>query len=167
MRTSDAVKRAIVGDPSPVTDMTELAREYGGTAGLARELGVSRRTAQRYLAPEGRQRRQPAARLRPRLADLGRAAGERRRIAEFRQQGMTVTFTGRLQFSDEVDFRGRKVTVHFGRGVMDPFLDAAQAHRWTAASAELEANFLDGYGLSNSAQFHKVDRLNFTPGDTR
>jgi len=164
MRTSDAIRRAITGDPSPVTDLGELSREYGGTAGLARELGVSRRTAQRYLAPEGRQRRQPAARLRPRLAQLGRAAGERRRIAEFASRGITVRFAGKLRVSETEDLWPRKITQYLGPELLGPFLRDAQAHRWTAATGAFEANFGDAYGIGQATTLSRVDRLGFTAG---
>jgi len=63
---------------APVTDLAELAREYGGTAGLARELGVTERTTRRYLAVG-----QPGASVRERAAALGRTTGRRRYLAEF------------------------------------------------------------------------------------
>lgn len=167
MEASTNAAKDAVGGTEPVTDLRQLSTEFGGTRGLSKELGVSQRTVQRWLAPAGRQRRQPNPRdagLRSRINTAETKAGERQRIARIRQRGMTVTFHGvKFRVSDTDDTverrKGEGLAFTFTPEELDPYLRLAEEQRWTAAGAALEDALTNKYLPGTVAEVRAVRRV--------
>lgn len=109
-------------DAGPITPAHGVEL-FGGRSQLARELGVTRRTVERYTTTTGGQRRAPRADVRERLQERARRPAG---IERLRQRGLTIAAGSEIEtcYDDEPEGERDLEGTHISGDEMGQILDA-------------------------------------------
>lgn len=140
------------------------------TDALAREAGVSRRQAQRYLTT-AKQQRQPSGKALDKLLRAGERVTRSRFGRQLARRGLRVNFAGKMivspgskRWGNDEREKSTSAPVEIPGDELAGLIAAFEGHHWDEVADEFNEVFPDAWGIGPAVIITDVDELDLELG---